>query len=115
MSLDVYLEVKANTGNIETEQIEVFWSNITHNLNTMAGKAGIYYHCWRPEELGIKKAAELIHPLTDGLERLKKYPFYFEKFNSPNGWGLYEHFVPWVEEYLNACKKNPQATIGTSR
>lgn len=26
----------------------VFETNITHNLNTMADKAGIYYACWRP-------------------------------------------------------------------
>ena len=115
MSLDVCLNVKADTGNPETEDIEVFWANITHNLNTMAYKAGIYYHCWRPDEIGISKAKELIQPLTDGLDRLKRFPVYFEQFNASNGWGLYEHFVPWVEKYLKACISNPNATIGISR
>jgi hypothetical protein len=115
MSLDVYLEVKADTGNPKTEMIEVYWANITHNLNTMAAKAGIYYHCWRPEEIGIERAGDLIQPLKDGLERLKKYPFFYEQFNAPNGWGLYMHFVPWVEKYLNACIENPNAIISVSR
>jgi len=106
MSLDVYLEEDGE---------EVFWSNITHNLNTMAYKAGIYCHCWRPEEMGIRKAKEIIKPLTDGIERLKKFPEYFKQFDSPNGWGLYQHFVPWVEEYLNACIENPNADIETSK
>jgi len=115
MSLDVTLEIIVNTGNKDTEIFEMYWSNITHNLNIMAKKAGIYYHCWRPEELGIKKAKELIQPLTDGLERLKKYPFYFESFNSPNGWGLYIHFVPWIEKYLKACKLYPNANVVAGR
>jgi hypothetical protein len=104
MSLDVYLFLSVDTGNGE-KSMEVFDQNITHNLTEMAYKAGIYCHCWRPEEMGIKTADQLIGPLTDGLNRLKKYPEYFEQFSSPNGWGMYEHFVPWVEEYLSAFKE----------
>ena len=40
---------------------------------------------------------------------------YYEQFNSPNGYGLYKHFVPFVEEYLNACKEYPNAKIYISR
>jgi hypothetical protein len=28
---------------------------------------------------------------------------------------MYEHFVPFVEEYLNACKEYPDSTISISR
>lgn len=114
MSLDVSLVVKADTGNKDTEDIYVFDSKITHNLNTMANQAGIYYHCWRPEELGISKAHEIIQPLKDGLDKLKNDPEYFKQFNAKNGWGIYDDFVPWVEEYFNACIKYPNATIETS-
>lgn len=106
MSLDVMLYV-------HNEQ--VYEANITHNLNTMADKAGIYYHLWRPEEINIKFASELIKPLEKGLKKLKAKPEYFEKYNASNGWGLYKHFVPFVEEYLKACKENPDATIQISR
>jgi hypothetical protein len=114
MSLDVYLYFTVDTGKSK-ESIDVFWSNITHNLTTMAYKAGIYCHCWRPEEIGIKTAGDLIEPLRNGLSRLKKYPKYFDQFSAANGWGLYEHFVPWVEEYLNACEEYPKAEIAISR
>lgn len=89
----------------------LFEANITHNLSRMADAAGIYEAVWRPKEIGITKAAQLIDPLTAGLALLKADPAKFEAFNAPNGWGLYEHFVPWVESYLRACEKNPEAAV----
>lgn len=89
----------------------LFSSNITHNLGKMAEAAGIYEACWRPEEVGITKAVELIEPLTKGLDLLKADPERFRAYDSPNGWGLYEHFVPWVEEYLEACRAHPEALV----
>ena len=107
MSLDVSLSAVRLT--------QVYSSNITHNLNQMAKEAGIYQHLWRPEELNITKAFDLIKPLEEGLSFLKSDPARFEKFNSDNGWGLYKNFVPFVENYLNACKENPDAVISISR
>lgn len=106
MSLDVYLT---------EDDREVYWANITHNLNTMAEAAGIYYHLWRPEEIAITRAEQLIEPLTEGLSKLKADPGHFERFNSPNSWGLYKHFVPFAEKYLEACIANPDATVTVSR
>jgi len=60
-------------------------------------------------------AKELIDPVEKGLEKLKSDPEYFEQFNSPNGWGMYEHFVPFVERYLEALKEYPDAIVGVSR
>lgn len=120
MSLDVYL-----TGKIKTvpcrcdcghehlmEDSEQFYSaNITHNLNAMADAAGIYKQIWRPEEIGITKAAQLIEPLRSGLALLKSDPKKFQSFNPKNGWGAYEFFVPFVESYLIACEQNPEADV----
>jgi hypothetical protein len=107
VSLDVYLEVVKPT--------EVYSANITHNLGAMANEAGIYKHLWRPDEIGVTTAAQLIEPLTAGLALLKSDPARFEKFNSENGWGLYKHFVPFVENYLAACREYPDATVSVSR
>ena len=107
MSLDVYL--------IENRPTNVFQYNITHNLGEMADKAGIYKHLWRPEELGITHAAELIEPLSAGLQRMKDNPDHFKKFEPENGWGSYYDFVPWIEKYIKACKENPDAEIEVSR
>lgn len=118
MSLDVDLYHKSpaceHCGR-EEERNYMYSANITHNLGKMAEEAGIYMHLWRPEEIGITKAEQLIEPLSVGLELMKSDPARFKKFDSPNGWGLYIHFVPWVEKYLRACEENPDAGISVSR
>ena len=119
MSLDVYLKkeryISYDKGKTYTEDHEeIYWANTTHNLAEMASKAGIYEALWHPEEIGKTKAGEIIELLEKGLADLKARPGYFEQFNSPNGWGMYEHFVPFVEKYLKACKENPDAIIETS-
>ena len=120
MSLDVYLNTTAylsyDKGTTYTEQEEqVYWANITHNLGEMADKAGIYKALWRPEEINAEKAKDIIEIVEVGLTDLKNRPEYFKQFNSPNGWGMYKHFVPFVEEYLKALKENPEANIEVSR
>ncbi len=107
MSLDVYL--------IATRPTTIYDANITHNLGDMARAADIYQQLWRPEEIDITKAIQLVEPLRAGLALLKSDPERFEKFNSPNGWGMYEHFVPFVEKYLAACEENPDADVRASR
>lgn len=74
-----------------------------------------YKHLWRPEEVGVSTAAQLIEPLRDGLELLRAYPDRFKKLNPPNGWGTYDGLVHFVEQYLKACEANPSATIEVSR
>ena len=89
--------------------------NITHNLNKMAAAAGIYRIVWRPEENGIKFAKQLIKPLRIAILKMKKNPEKFKKFDAINGWGRYEDFVPWLEEYLKTCEKMPFARVSVSR
>lgn len=107
MSLDVTLTAVRPT--------EVYSSNITHNLGRMADAAGIYKHLWRPEEIGITTAAQLIDPLADGLARLEAAPEEFRAFDAPNGWGRYEHLVEFVRQYLDACREVPDAEVSVSR
>lgn len=125
MSLDVYLHgdpveracVCADCGN---EHVQVYWptlydANITHNLGGMADAAGIYQALWRPEEIGISKAGQLVEPLRKGLAWLEDHPDEAKKHNAPNGWGTYENFIPFVRNYLAACVANPTATVRASR
>lgn len=93
----------------------VYTSNITHNLNKMAGAAGIYHHLWRPDEIGITRAKELIEPLTEGLARLRAEPETFKIHNPENGWGNYEGLVSFLTSYLDACKACPEANVRVSR
>lgn len=106
MSLDVYLSMEGEG---------VYWDNITHNLGNMASKANIYMPLWRPEEICATHAKHLITPLTEALADLRSDPEHYKQFNAENGWGLYEHFVPFVEKYLEACKAYPDAVVRVSR
>jgi len=94
---------------------ELFDANITHNLNKMAEAAGIYMEVWRPEEIGIDRAHQLISPLKKGLRKLKENPGFYRILESANGWGKYDNFVLWLEEYLKACKNNPDAFVKVNR
>lgn len=106
MSLDFYL--------VQDNQ-EVFSGNITHNLNQMAKYVGIYQVLWRPEELGISKAGGCIPLLFSGLYNLLTHRAECKKYNSPNGWGMYEHFLPFVIDVISACAEYPEADIRVSR
>lgn len=140
MNLDIYLYREKRTsydkGKTYTDSLEcVYDSNITHNLGLMAQKAGLYEALWRPymlhkewkdnflddeqedmfEEGVTMYAKDIISKIEEGLKDLKRKPEYFEEFNSPNGWSKYEHFIPFVENYLNACKEYPEAIVKVSR
>lgn len=93
----------------------VYSANITHNLNRMAAVAGVYKALWRPGEVGIEKARRLIKPLSAGLEQLKADPERFMMFNPVNGWGTHEDLVNFVQAYLRACEKYPNADVSVSR
>lgn len=94
---------------------EVYSANITHNLGKMASAAGIYEHLWRPDEIQVSRAHQLIDPLKAGLERLRAEPDKFKALSPLNGWGTYDGLVRFVERYVNACEQYPQATIRVSR
>lgn len=140
MSLDVMLKkqrwISYDAGKTLIEENEtVYDANITHNLGLMADKAGIYEALWRPHRLkkgynipesendkeykfeseNETRAKEIIPHLKRGLKDLKKRPEYYEQFNSSNGWGMYQHFVPFVEKYLNACMEFPDAIVEVDR
>ena len=114
----------------------IYSGNITHNLNKMAMEAGIYKAVWRPYELHINfdkgkednqdyiyefedettvKAKDVFLIIENGFRDMKKRPEHYKKFDSPNGWGLYENFIPFLSEYLDALRKYPEAIIECNR
>lgn len=100
----------------EHEESEVLYeANITHNLSTMADKAGIYEALWRPEEINAVRAMDIIDRIERGLVKLKSNPDEYKKYDATNGWGTYEQFVAWVEKYLEALKEYPLSIIEVSR
>jgi len=118
---------------IEDEE-HIYDCNITHNLIEMAEEADIYDAVWRPyrlhpafhkfdnrddefefESSTVIKAKDISDVIENGLDDMKKRPEHYKQFNSKNGWGIYKHFVPFLEKYLEVLKRYPNAIIKCSR
>lgn len=108
MSLDVYLEC-------ECCKTIIYSRNVTHNMVPMAQWAGVYDCCWKPVENKFVTANDIIVWLEIGLVKLKAEPAEARKFNPENGWGNYQIFVEFIEDYLDACKERPTTLIRVSR
>lgn len=80
----------------------------------MATAAGIYEALWEPKKIGIDKPRDLISVLEKGLDELKNNPTHYKKFDSKNGWGVYEDFVKFVEKILCACYLYPNEFLNVS-
>jgi len=117
MSLDVYLTMELDTGGEVPYVVELFESNITHNLNVMAQAVSedFYKALWRPEEIGIKTASQLTPILEQGLGVLISDPVKFKKYDPDNGWGSYETLIGFVVQYIQACKEHPKTTVNVSK
>lgn len=102
-------------GGMPNETYTVYSDNITHNLGGMASEAGIYYALWRPEEIDCKYAKDIIQILSDGLDELRKHAGKYKVLEPSNGWGTYIGLVHFVEDYLAACLRYPEAEISVSR
>ena len=94
---------------------QVYSGNITHNLGRMAGEAGVYKALWRPEEIEISQAKQLIPLLEEGLHLLRSDPPRFQQLNPENGWGTYDGLIKFMGDYLSACREHPEATVQTWR
>lgn len=106
MSLDVTL---TNDG------AEVYSANITHNLNTMAMRVGVYAHLWRPDEINVTKARHLVAPLTVAVGDMVSGRDYLHRFNQSNGWGSYDGLLEFIQQYRDACERFPDADVSVSR
>jgi hypothetical protein len=104
MSLDAYLTVGEE---------EVYWFNITHNLTDMADSIDLYEPMWHPERLGITKASELIEPLEKALVRMAPNLHDLREHEPDNGWGTADDLLRVTSQYLEACRKFPDADVLT--
>jgi hypothetical protein len=70
---------------------------------------------WRPDELRMTHAYQIIPTLERGHELLRRNGAYFRQFDAPNGWGRYQSLLDFTREYLRQCVEYPDAQIRVSR
>lgn len=102
MSLDVYIVDPAT-------KADLFSDNITHNLATMAHAVGIYQHLWRPGEIGIETAGQLIAPLEAALPLITKERL--THLEPSNRWGKVANLRQFVSDLLDAARLHPTARV----
>jgi hypothetical protein len=113
MSLDVNLWV--------TKPTQVYNSNITHNLGSMAANVKLsngltlYQVLWRPDEHELIFAKDIAELLDEAHIILVGAPEYYMQFNPSNNWGNYDNLCNFVYNYRNICWQEPAAKIGVSR
>lgn len=56
------------------------------------------------ENFAEASARKELARLEKAIADMKARPEYYVQFNSPNGWGTYKIFVPWLEKYLALAK-----------
>lgn len=115
MSLDIELYAEVDLGGPEPERHVAFAWNFTHNAADMAFAAGFYHELWRPEEVNIEFAHQLIGPLERGIKDMEEKPEAYRSLQASNGWGTYDQFLDAVRNLLRALKQCPGARIKASR
>jgi hypothetical protein len=109
--------IKDEMERLENDSVDadLFSIGITHNLNEMAKAIGLYKILWRPEEVGITVASQMISPLEDGIKELEVNPDKYKAYNAPNGFGNYDDLMKFCKSLLRKCRKFPDAVIEASR
>ena len=85
--------------------------NMTHNVKSMAEEAGIewlWVLSYYPEAV---KASSLVPALTHAVELMTRDPDRFRRLDSPNGWGTYANFLPWLQDLLRICTESPGLNV----
>jgi len=91
-----------------TSPHEVIDANITHNVNKMWIKAGIYDELYKSEG---KKVSEVIGKLEVGLTKMIIDSKGYTELNPENGWGSYDGAVKWLTNLIMELKKYPDGII----
>jgi len=110
MGLDVYLEMKVDTGGEEPHFFPLHDFYVTYNLSEMYREAGIWdviYDCEGKTSSDIKDA------VRKGYDAMMKDPSRFRKYDSPNGWGIYDDTIEHLRKFVEALEKNPKGSLRT--
>ena len=109
MSLDIWLTIEVDTGGDKPYTIQLYDTNMTHNVIPMWSKAGVYDALYNSEG---KQASEILESLKAGVADMTSNPEDYKELNPDNGWGSYESALYWLKQFTQACNSHPKAVIG---
>ena len=56
----------------------------------------------------------MIPKLEIAIANMEDKPDFYKQYDSPNGCGIYDDFLPWLKKVLKFCKDNPDAEVEAS-
>lgn len=87
----------------------------THVLNdsyiAIAKKYKLYKLLWEHEKHNVTHATHMISPLKHAAFLMISDDEKYAKHHTKEEWVTYRRFIKFIEDYLNACLKNPKAKI----
>lgn len=98
-----------------TDENHLYTRYVTHNLGKMARELGIYEYIWRPDEVDVVRAKQLIKPLGVAIDNIRDRKAHYRTFNPPNGFGTIDGFIDFMIDYLKACRTYPNAFVEVCR
>jgi hypothetical protein len=97
----------------DSEENELYWKNITHNLSKMAQECGLHKPLWCAYE--YESNSDIINDITKGIENAIENRCSLEKLNPENGWGRYEGLLLFAYETRDALIKYPDGEVSISK
>lgn len=117
MSLDIDFYLTTTTLKGESKQTIVGEFNWTHNLGDMAEAANIRQLLWLQRtkyDHAVYQAYQIYAELRPALQHMKENPEFYKQFDSENGWGIYDDFIPILDDLLKVCEDYPTANVRVS-
>lgn len=109
MSLDITLTDVFVEPPVQLESL-----NITNNLIDFAIALNCYECIWKPKNLNIITAYQLLPHLYEAYYNVIKYGDIYLSLLPKNGWGTKEQFLNFIDQYIEACITYPNTLIETS-
>jgi len=107
MSYDLVIVVDHGDGYKTT----VFDRNITYNLRNMLVEAGLPDSLHSLNGKTCRESQDILYTVW---HELRTRPYYYKRFDSPNGWGLQKNLLPWIRDLYLKSRQHPRGVIRVS-
>lgn len=107
MSLDFTITENNEDG------VELWWRNITHNVNKMADKCGLYKPLWCANEYESNK--DIVEGISSGIKKAIEMRWELEAMNPENGWGSHKDLLLFAYAVRDALIEFPHGIVHISK